>query len=74
MKLAQNQPLIMVIYPNETYQSVTKEIESFVTRLAQADPWLQKHLPIFEWGGSSMIEDRSEIFPALEIDENHAAV
>ncbi|MFT9031866.1 MAG: acetylornithine deacetylase [Leuconostoc mesenteroides] len=61
-------------YPNETYQSVTKEIESFVTRLAQADPWLQNHLPIFEWGGSSMIEDRGEIFPALEIDENHAAV
>lgn len=61
-------------YPNETYQSVTKEIESFVTRLAQADPWLQNHLPIFEWGGTSMIEDRGEIFPALEIDENHAAV
>ena len=54
-------------YPNETYQSVTKEIESFVTRLAQADPWLQNHLPIFEWGGSSMIEDRGEIFNLLTL-------
>ncbi|KAA8370885.1 acetylornithine deacetylase [Leuconostoc carnosum] len=61
-------------YPNETYQSVTSEVESFVTRLAQADPWLRDHLPTFEWGGSSMIEDRGEIFPSLEVDEKHAAV
>ncbi|MEX0380741.1 acetylornithine deacetylase [Leuconostoc sp. MS02] len=61
-------------YPNETYQSVTQEIESFVTRLAQSDPWLRDHLPTFEWGGNSMIEDRGEIFPALEVDKNHPAV
>ena len=61
-------------YPNETYQSVTEEIELFVTRLAQADPWLKDHLPTFRWGGNSMIEDRGEIFPALEIDDNHLAI
>ncbi|CAM3113039.1 acetylornithine deacetylase [Leuconostoc rapi] len=66
--------LTVHFYPNETYQSVTQEIESFVTRLAQADPWLRDHLPTFEWGGSSMIEDRGEIFPALEVDEKHPAV
>lgn len=66
--------LTVHFYPNETYQSVTQEVESFVTRLAQADPWLRDHLPTFEWGGHSMIEDRGEIFPALEVDEKHPAV
>ena len=28
----------------------------------------------FEWGGTSMIEDRGEIFPSLEIDANHPGV
>ena len=29
---------------------------------------------LFEWGGTSMIEDRGEIFPSLEVDPNHPAV
>jgi len=66
--------LTVHFYPNETYQSVTQEIESFVTRLSEADPWLRDHLPTFEWGGHSMIEDRGEIFPALEVNEKHPAV
>ena len=30
--------------------------------------------PIFKWGGSSMIEDRGEVFPSLKVDPNDAAV
>ncbi|WP_100372195.1 acetylornithine deacetylase [Bacillus sp. FJAT-45037] len=56
-------------YPNETYQQVTKEIEEHLLAVAKADPWLRDHPPSFRWGGTSMIEDRGEIFPALLIDE-----
>src|SRR5699024_5571541 len=48
--------------------------EDHLIQVAKADPWLQHHLPTFEWGGSSMIEDRGEIFPALEVDPTHDAV
>ncbi|WP_428910227.1 acetylornithine deacetylase [Niallia sp. Krafla_26] len=61
-------------YPNETYMGVVKEIEEHILALAQADPWLKENPPIFEWGGSSMIEDRGEIFPSLEVDPEHQAV
>jgi len=61
-------------YPNETYESVSKEIEEHIQAVAKADPWLRENPPIFEWGGSSMIEDRGEIFPSLEVDPNHPAV
>ncbi|MBM4762949.1 acetylornithine deacetylase [Bacillus sp. B15-48] len=61
-------------YPNETYEQVTKEIEEHILAIAQADPWLKENPPTFKWGGSSMIEDRGEIFPALEIDRDHPAV
>lgn len=61
-------------YPDETHEQVSKEIEEHLIRVAKADPWLRHHLPTFEWGGSSMIEDRGEIFPALEVDPNHEAV
>lgn len=61
-------------YPNETFESVAREIEAHILHVAKADPWLRENLPTFEWGGKSMIEDRGEIFPALEVDPNHAAV
>ena len=61
-------------YPNETYESVAKEIEEQILALAAADPWLKENPPLFEWGGTSMIEDRGEIFPSLEVDPNHPAV
>ena len=61
-------------YPNESYADIAKEIEEHILNLAKADPWLKENLPTFEWGGTSMIEDRGEIFPSLEVDENHAAV
>ncbi|WP_079909433.1 acetylornithine deacetylase [Paenibacillus sp. 32352] len=61
-------------YPNETYESVCRDIEEHLNRVAQADPWLRENPPQYEWGGSSMIEDRGEIFPSLEVDPNHPAV
>lgn len=61
-------------YPNETYEQVTKEIEEHIQSVANADPWLRENPPVFEWGGSSMIEDRGEIFPSLEMDADHPAV
>ncbi|WP_028399824.1 acetylornithine deacetylase [Ectobacillus panaciterrae] len=61
-------------YPNETHQQVAQEIESFIMRIAESDPWLREHPPQFQWGGESMIVDRGEIFPSLEIDTDHPAV
>lgn len=61
-------------YPNETYESVTAEIEEHIRSVAMADPWLRENPPVFRWGGKSMIEDRGEIFPALELDEGNKAV
>lgn len=58
-------------YPNEDYEEVTKEIEAHIQAVASADPWLRENPPEFVWGGKSMIEDRGEIFPSLEIDPNH---
>lgn len=61
-------------YPNETYQSVTKEIEEHLNHVAKADTWLRENPIHFRWGGKSMIEERGEIFPALEMNADHAAV
>ncbi|WP_179233047.1 acetylornithine deacetylase [Paenibacillus rigui] len=58
-------------YPNETYEQVTREIEEHIGYVASADLWLRENPPQFEWGGSSMIEDRGEIFPSLEVDPDH---
>ena len=61
-------------YPNETYQSVTEEIEEHLNHVAKADPWLRENPLQFRWGGKSMIEERGEIFPALKMNTDHAAV
>ncbi|KGA96409.1 acetylornithine deacetylase [Alkalihalobacillus alcalophilus ATCC 27647 = CGMCC 1.3604] len=61
-------------YPNETHEQVAKEIEEHIQLVAKADPWLRENPPTFEWGGSSMIVDRGEIFPSLEVDPEHQAV
>jgi formylaminopyrimidine deformylase len=60
-------------YPNESWESVTQEIEVHVLRTAAADLWLQDNPPTFRWGGRSMIEDRGEIFPASAIPTDHPA-
>ncbi|MBW1606250.1 acetylornithine deacetylase [Lactobacillus sp. Sy-1] len=54
-------------YPNEDYQEVIKEVENHINRVAKADLWLKDHMPIYKWGGKSMVEDRGEIFPALDL-------
>ncbi|WP_096199707.1 acetylornithine deacetylase [Bacillus sp. FJAT-45350] len=61
-------------YPNETYEDVSKEIEEHILNVAKGDPWLRENPPTFTWGGTSMIEDRGEIFPSLEVDPTHAGV
>ncbi|MFC7062356.1 acetylornithine deacetylase [Halobacillus seohaensis] len=58
-------------YPNETYEQVKEEVEQHILNVAKGDLWLKENPPTFEWGGSSMIEDRGEIFPSLEIDPDH---
>lgn len=61
-------------YPDEDYDSVVKEIEEHLLRAAMADPWMREHPPSFRWGGRSMIEDRGEVFPSLELDTEHPAL
>ncbi|WP_223587718.1 acetylornithine deacetylase [Neobacillus bataviensis] len=59
-------------YPNEDYDDVIKEIEQHISAVAASDPWLRENPPEFVWGGKSMIVDRGEIFPSLEIDPEHS--
>lgn len=61
-------------YPNESYEQIISEIEDHVGRAAAADLWLRDHPPVFRWGGRSMIEERGEIFPSLELDTEHPAL
>jgi len=60
--------------PSESHEDVAQEVEEFVLKLAQADPWLRKNPPSFKWGGSSLVRDRGEVFPPADIDPNHPAV
>ncbi|WP_308634954.1 acetylornithine deacetylase [Paenibacillus silvisoli] len=55
-------------YPDEDYETVAAEVEEHLLRIANADPWMRNNPPVFEWGGRSMIEERGEIFPSLELD------
>jgi acetylornithine deacetylase len=61
-------------YPNESFEEIIREIEDHVNRAAAADLWLREHPPHFRWGGRSMIEERGEIFPSLELDLGHPAL
>ncbi|WP_336885131.1 acetylornithine deacetylase [Caldalkalibacillus salinus] len=61
-------------YPDESHQQVAQEVEDYIRQVAAADPWLREHPPTFEWGGTSMIEDKGEIFPSLDIDIEHPGV
>lgn len=55
-------------YPDEDYEQVCNEIETQVLNIAKSDPWLSQNPPTFNWGGKSMLIDRGEVFPSLEID------
>ncbi|MBI5974786.1 acetylornithine deacetylase [Staphylococcus canis] len=57
--------------PNEDYNSITKEIEDYLNRVANSDLWLRVNPLQFEWGGTSMIEDKGEIFPSFTIPTTH---
>jgi acetylornithine deacetylase len=61
-------------YPNESHEAIVKEIEDHIGAVAKSDVWLRENPPQFKWGGTSMIEDRGEIFPSLEVDPNHPGV
>ncbi|MCT3398516.1 acetylornithine deacetylase [Lentilactobacillus hilgardii] len=61
-------------YPNETVEGIEKEVEDEVIAAAKADPWLRDNLPTFNWGGDSMLVDKGEVFPSLELDKNSAAM
>lgn len=61
-------------YPNENHKDIAKEVEDHLLKVAQGDPWLRDHPPIFTWGGKSMIEDRGEIFPSLALDSKAQVV
>lgn len=58
-------------YPNEDYESVAAEIEQHLLKVAEGDLWLREHPPQFRWGGRSMLEERGEIFPSLELDQTN---
>lgn len=38
---------------------------------AKSDPWLKDNLPTFKWGGDSLLADKGEVFPSLELDPHH---
>jgi formylaminopyrimidine deformylase len=61
-------------YPDETHEEAAKEVEQHILEVSKADIWLRDNPPVFTWGGTSMIEDKGEIFPSLEIDPNHQGV
>jgi acetylornithine deacetylase len=61
-------------YPNENHETIVKEIEDYINGIANADLWLRENPVQFKWGGTSMIEDRGEIFPSLEVDPDHPGV
>ncbi|HHX95828.1 MAG TPA: acetylornithine deacetylase [Clostridia bacterium] len=58
-------------YPDENYETVAREIEEHILNVAKADPWLKENPPHFTWGGKSMLVDRGEIFPSLELGKDH---
>ena len=57
--------------PNESYESVVNEIEQYLNKVAEADVWLRENPLEFEWGGTSMIEDKGEIFPSFTVPTQH---
>lgn len=57
--------------PDENYQDIINEVESYLNGVANADIWLKNHPLTFEWGGESMIEDEGEIFPSFPLPISH---
>lgn len=58
-------------YPDENYRDICREIEDHIQGVSRADPWLREHPPTWQWGGKSMLEERGEVFPSLDLDRDH---
>lgn len=52
-------------YPQETLEEIRRDIEDYVTSLANYDPWLKEHPPRFTWGL------RNISFPPANTDPDH---
>jgi len=59
-------------FPNEKLEDIKKEITSHIDSLCNADPWLKKNRPELIFGGTSMLRDKGEIFPASEIPRDNS--
>lgn len=57
--------------PDEDYHEAVEEIEAYLNRVAEADVWLRENPLQFDWGGTSMIEDRGEVFPSFTLPLEH---
>ena len=55
-------------YPQETLDEIKRDIEGYVTALAQYDPWLKAHPPKFTWCL------RNISFPPANTDPDHPVV
>ena len=60
--------------PSEDYETVIKEVEDYISRVAHADLWMRNAPPTFKWGGSSLVKDKGEVFPAFEVRDDHPGV
>lgn len=57
--------------PNEDHKTIVAEVERYLKKVADADVWLRENPLEFEWGGTSMIEDKGEIFPSFTLPLTH---
>jgi acetylornithine deacetylase/succinyl-diaminopimelate desuccinylase family protein len=51
--------------PNETFDEIRDEIETFVHDVCQTDPWLREHPPVFTW------KLRNIFFPPVDTPPDH---
>ena len=57
--------------PNENHDEIVAEIEDYLNKVAEADVWLRNNPLQYDWGGTSMIEDKNEVFPSFTIPTDH---
>jgi acetylornithine deacetylase/succinyl-diaminopimelate desuccinylase family protein len=55
-------------YPDESFEDVKAEVESYVANVCRADPWLREHPPRFTWKIGHIY------FPPLDLSLDHPAV
>ena len=55
-------------YPDESFEDVKAEVESYVADVCRADPWLREHPPVFTWGIGHIY------FPPMDLSLDHPAV